>query len=279
MPVDRERRKTALYFHTKGLIVENLPTDITAAETAKPPISEARHRANVANSKSSTGPRTDAGKKRSSLNAVRSGIHGQLTCLPVEDLAALQKLTADIVAEYNPFGPTELFWATSVAEAMFRLQRIRSLENGIFAQGFRDKVDAIDTGIPEVDASLAAADTFLESAREIALLSVYEQRQTRSLEKALAQLKTIQAERKAAREKAVEQATTFVKHGIRTQQPYEPGEDFEPASDWGGFVFSEDEILRVIDRDIRFDKAWRTRFDRPAANPGPDSGPKPDMAA
>jgi hypothetical protein len=41
---------------------------------------------------------------------------------------------------------------------MWRIARIRALEAGIFANGFRENIDAIDAGHPVVDASLVAAD-------------------------------------------------------------------------------------------------------------------------
>ena len=223
--------------------------------------------------------KTEAGKKRSSLNATRSRLHGQIDCLPAEDLAVYQKLLDEIVAEYNPVGPTERFHATSAAQSMWRLQRAAALEQGIFATGFREKIDAIDTGIPEVDSSLAASATFLERAKELALLTTYETRIRRALEKDLAALRTLQAERKAAHQRAVDQAAAFTKYAISRREDYEPGDDFKPASAWGGFEFSEPEILRLIDRDIRLKFAVRYHLLGEDLQPKPDFGPKIDMAA
>ena len=50
--------------------------------------SEKQLLANIENAKKSTGPRTEAGKKRSSLNALRHGLTGQVVILPREDIAA-----------------------------------------------------------------------------------------------------------------------------------------------------------------------------------------------
>ena len=44
---------------------------------------------NRANSQHSTGPKTAAGKQRSSLNALRHGLTGQIVVMPTEDLASL----------------------------------------------------------------------------------------------------------------------------------------------------------------------------------------------
>jgi hypothetical protein len=242
-------------------------------------ISEAKLRANRLNASKSTGPKTPEGKRRSSLNSLRSGITGQIHSLPAEDLAVYQKQLDEILAEYNPVGPTERFYAASVAENMFRISRCRALENGMFANGFREHIDCIDAGHPEVDASLAGARTFEEQGRQIALLSVYEGRLRRTLEKDLAALKALQVERKEKYERAADQATAFVRYAVAREEEYEPGDDFQPATDWGGFVFSEPELLRRYNRRLRYEDArdyCRTGED---PRPKPENDPEIDMAA
>ena len=49
---------------------------------ADPPISDRRLAANIANAQLSTGPRTSAGKSKSSLNAVKTGLTGRTVLLP-----------------------------------------------------------------------------------------------------------------------------------------------------------------------------------------------------
>jgi len=43
----------------------------------------------------STGPRSDEGKARSSMNALKTGIYSKSLILPGEDTAALDALTAE----------------------------------------------------------------------------------------------------------------------------------------------------------------------------------------
>jgi hypothetical protein len=185
----------------------------------------------------------------------------------------------EVVAEHNPVGPTEKFYAVSAAQSMWRLQHAMSLMQGIFALGHREKVESIGSGHHEVDAGLAASQTFLEHAKELALLTTYEGRIRRALEKDLAALKALQAERKAAYEKAADQATVFAKYAASRGETYEPGDDFEPASDWGGLVFSEDEMLRIIGSEIRYSYASDFALYGRDSQPEPDSGPPIDMAA
>jgi hypothetical protein len=251
---------------------------ITADQPRKP-ISEAKLRANRENGAKSHGPVTPTGKRRSSLNATRSGIHGQIVCATAEELAILQKHTADVLAELAPAGPTETFLAASISDNMWRCARIRAIEAGIFANGFRENIDSIDAGHPEVDAALVASDTWMRQSKEIVLLSVYEGRLSRLIERNRAELKALQTTRKEAREKALNQAAIFVEHSESKGQTYDPGEDFLPASAYGGFDFSASEIARRRDRERRYNIACNYHFRDRSKDPRPDLGPIVDVKA
>src|SRR5258708_20543536 len=75
--------------------MNNNTVPITDRDAAR----SARNRANAAHS---TGPKTEAGKKRSSLNAYRHGLTGQTIILPAEDLAAYQAFTRTFFDRYKP---------------------------------------------------------------------------------------------------------------------------------------------------------------------------------
>jgi hypothetical protein len=91
----------------------------TTEKPDKPPISEAKLRANRLNGARGHGPVTVAGKRRSSLNATRSGLHGQIICATEEELSVLQKHTSDVRVELAPAGPTESFLTTSISDNTF----------------------------------------------------------------------------------------------------------------------------------------------------------------
>ncbi len=225
-------------------------------------MTDAQLEANRANAQLSTGPKTPEGKRRASLNSYRHGLSGQIHIATPEETAVFRKHCDAVRNELAPAGPTETFLAQSIAEDMWRLQRARALENGIFAHGIRQHVDHMNAGHPEIDTALAQSKTWAEQAHNLQLLTVYEGRIRRTLEKNMTQLKSLQAERKALQEKAAEQATLFVEHAESKGETYDPGDDFSPASEWGGFVFSNREIARRRDRKRRLDAAWRHSINR-----------------
>ena len=120
---------------------------------------------NRENSAHSTGPRTEAGRQRSSLNAYRNGLNGRIVCSTPEELSAFKLFCREIRQELAPVGPIERFLAKSISENIYRLERARSVENGIWADGFREHVDEIESGHPEVDTALSALRTFFWNMR------------------------------------------------------------------------------------------------------------------
>ncbi len=246
---------------------------------ARKPISEAKLLANRRNGALSHGPVTPEGRRRSSLNAYRTGLNGQIVCSSPEELVVFKSFCSEIQTELAPVGAIERFYAKSISENMYRLERARSLEMGMFSNGHRDHVDEMQSGHPEADTALAASRTFLEQAHEFHLLTGYEVKILRALEKHQAHLKALQDQRKAAHEVAVEQATQFVELAEAMEETYEPGEDFAPASAHGGFVFSQTEIDRLRVRAAHLRAARIYHFDGKLPNGAPKSDDKTDLRA
>jgi regulator of protease activity HflC (stomatin/prohibitin superfamily) len=65
-------------------------------------ISEPQLSANRANAQLSTGPRTENGKRISSLNAVSTGLTGQTVLLPSDDAAYYERHVQRFVADHKP---------------------------------------------------------------------------------------------------------------------------------------------------------------------------------
>jgi len=126
-------------------------------------ISEKQISANRRNALLSSGPRTPEGKKASSRNSFRHGLTAR----------ANGKLSGEIESNLHPETDGERRLAQSVAGDHFRLNRARSIQNDITTRAI-------------------AADP-----HSIHLLSVYERRSYRSMQKNLSLFNEMQATRRA----------------------------------------------------------------------------------
>ena len=203
-----------------------------------------RAEVNRANAQHSTGPRTPAGKQRSSLNALRHGLTGHVIVLPSEDHAAYQHHTRRFFDDLQPKGALEEQLVQSIADTTWRLNRVAALETNLLTLGIHEQADHIDTAHPEAHAALAMAASVREQARAISNLSMHEHRLSRQFERTLNQLREIQAERRAKEKDQMEKAALILRKHREDGTPYDPAED--------GFVFSNDEIETALSRQHRF---------------------------
>jgi hypothetical protein len=164
--------------------------------TPKKQPSDARLRANRANAKKSTGPKTPEGKGRSALNATRHGILSQVIHLPEEEMASYSEFTERYVSSLTPIGAVETELANACADLQFRLHRLAAAEHNLIAIGHDEQGERWNTGHPESHAALTMAETLRCSADPLALLTLYESRLHRRFLQTLKQLRDIQADRK-----------------------------------------------------------------------------------
>ena len=75
--------------------------------------------------------RTPEGKARSSMNALRHGLTARVVVLPSEDMAAYQSFSKEIVDSLDAQTPVERQFAQTVADNQWRINRIRSIEDGM----------------------------------------------------------------------------------------------------------------------------------------------------
>ncbi|HEY3837442.1 MAG TPA: hypothetical protein VGL72_12760, partial [Bryobacteraceae bacterium] len=96
--------------------------------------------ANQSNAQKSTGPKTEAGKQRSALNACRHGLTGHVTVLPNEDREAYDAFAKQLRAELDVDGALEDSLATLYIGTLWKLQRAHATEDNLYSLGLMEEV-------------------------------------------------------------------------------------------------------------------------------------------
>ncbi len=155
---------------------------------------------NRINAQSSTGPKTEAGKKRSSLNALKHGLTGHTVVMPHESLQAFKEFSAAICDIHNPIGAYETTLAQKAADTQWRMNRAGAVEANLFSLGHernagRFTVDDNDHATTDIQAGFAIAFTFREETNTLLNIALYEQRLLRIYKSTIEDLKQAQAAR------------------------------------------------------------------------------------
>jgi hypothetical protein len=173
----------------------------------------------------STGPRTAAGKQRSSLNALRHGLTAASAVLPSEDQAVFDAHRRGFFDEYQPATPTETQLTQELADTAWRLNRIPLLEAQLFSQDPNPQ-----SLIPQ-----------------LATLGLHYTRLSRQFQKAVDHLRKIQSERRREQERDLKRAAALLELHKHKGIPFDPAQD--------GFVFSREQIEAHSQRLVRLNES------------------------
>jgi hypothetical protein len=153
------------------------------------------------------GPKTPEGKRRSSLNATRHGLTAEAIVLPNENQAAFQELLDDYVEDFKPATRVEMDLVHELAITRWRQMRVWSMEWTALQVGMkRNEAAAREEFGDELRSNVRTALAFIEMSgdtKAMQLINRYEARLTRRFHQILAELKSLQSERKP-----VEQASS-----------------------------------------------------------------------
>jgi hypothetical protein len=184
--------------------------------------STAKLEANRANARKSTGPRTEQGKRESARNAVKHGLTARHLVLSIEEQSDFDQLRSDLIAEHQPAGTQEFLLVTQIADAFWRLQRIRSIETATIER-------QLDVESADPEQTLASA--WEREFKQLELLRRYEAAAERAYYRALAALRQSQADRrKLDRERAVPAAISAAIGFVSQPAPNPPAAAPKPAA-------------------------------------------------
>jgi hypothetical protein len=186
--------------------------------------SAAQIAANQKNAQLSTGPQSESGKSKSSLNAVKTGLTGRTVLLPGDDAEAYQAHVDRIFAQWAPYDDAERALIQTLADTEWRLLRIPSLEAGIYALGHLEFKEKFAGEAEAVRASLIDAHTFLTYRKDLNNLSIQEGRLLRLRENTLNSLNQVQEERTKRINAQVSRAATALQEAKRAGKPFDLAE-------------------------------------------------------
>jgi hypothetical protein len=208
------------------------------------------------------GPGSEAGTQRTRLNAYKHGLTGQIHLLTAAEQTAFDAHCKSICEALAPVGALEIDIAQAIAEGRWRLKRARAIETGIFAAGQQGLLGfapgAAKTEDPAqllIEDTLIQARTWLDKNDNFLLLALYEQRISRTIERNMAELRTLRAERKAARDQALEEALLLSQLAQSKGEKYDAAADFPPELLGTDSVFSPAAITLLIARTQRLNEA------------------------
>ena len=127
----------------------------------------------------------------------------------------------------------EIDLVQQIADDRWRMKRASAIESSVLVRGLNDPDDAV-SGNEQVDVALAQGRVWGEQKKDLNLLTLYESRIQRRIEKNLALVLQLQQARRAAHQEIIEQAAIL-------GETY----DFPPEALPPNFVYSKAQIQRL----------------------------------
>jgi len=172
------------------------------------------------NGAKSHGPKTEAGRKRSSQNALKHGLTSQTLVLPTEDPEEFQQLLTSYLDRFQPDGPAELHLVHEMVAAKWRLERLAIIETQLYVDYLEHVEEDADDPLSPVE-SLTAAFTRLANTNSYPFLHRVEARLERTYSRALRSLIQLQRLRQSSGQPN-DAAPTPGENKICTNEPTEP---------------------------------------------------------
>ncbi len=170
------------------------------------------------NGAKSHGPKTEAGRKKSSMNAVTHGLYAQGVVLPNEPHEQYREMLQAYLQQFQPQGPAEFDLVEEMVAAKWRQRRLWAIETDLLEDEMhhqKAKFDEEGTDYTPIT-PLSFAYAALSASTSLPFLTRNESRLERAYSRALKNLLELQRLRKTT------QPTTNENMQKRTQIPNQP---------------------------------------------------------
>ncbi len=221
---------------------------------------EAQIDANKKNAEASTGPKTDAGKLRSCMNAVKTGLTGRTVLLSEEDAAAYREHLERHFAEFAPADDREKTLVQFIADSEWRLLRINPLEASVYAAGEIHCAHLVaDETDPIKRAAALQGQIFLTYRRDLNNITLQERRLRSQLKSDIADLQAMQAARlQKAKERNNAQINELDRAALLLEDAKKHNITVNDLREFG-FVFTSEEMLAYHRKNAVYCKLTRGR--------------------
>lgn len=219
---------------------------------------------NRANASKSTGPKSEAGKQRSAMNAYRHGLTGQILLQTPEEMRAYNDFVRSFHDSHRPQGPDETQLVQTMADSSWQLNSCRAWQNLILRHQAYQGPAPLTSNHEQVADALAIAAVVARCGKDLNNFSLYESRQFRMYERAQDRLFLLQEMRRRREQEELEQAARLLhlheteeseKQEAANGNPNKPiyiPKPYDPTDD--GFVFSTAAIKRHLHRKLRLEE-------------------------
>jgi len=175
------------------------------------------------------------------LNGFRHPVSAQVMLMTAEEAKAYLKVTKSLAGEFQPATLLEAQIAFSIADAQWRLNHVRALQNNMLSV-------QLAVSDMSLEPAVLAARIHRQKAPTLATLSTHEQRVHRQFHKDLKTLQELQAGRRQREQQALDEAAQRLKLERSKTPPGKPCV-YQPSED--GIAISLETIeahLRIADR-------------------------------
>ncbi len=218
---------------------------------------QAQINANRENSKKSTGPRTQEGKRAVSQNAVKHGLFAHEAVIKCEDPAEFELHREALLDELKPVGAVESMLAERIVSLSWRLQRVERMQN-----------QATDCLIENGDLPLGRmiTNTCRDNIETIERLFMHERRIESSMNRTIIKLKQLQTVRRIEREDAEE------KIAASPAAPFSPDSDFAKQTQFMQNLIDRTSYLERHYNDTAHPEAAENKANQSQLLSGRDAG-------
>jgi len=196
-----------------------------------------------------------ADKQTIELNGFRHPVSAQVMLMTAEEAKVYLKFTRSLAEEFQPATMLEAQIAFSIADAQWRLNSVRALQNNLLSV----QLAASET---PMEPAVLGAQIHLRKAPTLATLTIYEQRIHRQFHKDLVTLQQLQAARRAEEQRQLDQAAQLLELE-RSKTPAGQPLVYHPSGD--GIQFPLEQIEAHLRLSCRRREA--TRFEKTHSAP------------